>query len=159
MEKNIISDCQWGFTPKRSTTTALLSTIYEWHKDMESVYEVCAVFDLQKAFDSVPHRNLLHVVQNTGLHPILVKWLCSYLIHRSQRVVVDGTASPDVHAASGVPQGSVLGPLLFINSVTYLQLSTGSNLILMLTTSFFTRLSKPYLTTSTCFRHGLNAPA
>ena len=114
--------------------TALLSTIHEWHKDMESGYEVCAVFlDLQKAFDSVPHCDLLHVVQNTGLHPILVKWLCSYLIHRSQRVVVDGTVSPDVHAASGVPQGSVLGPILFllyIKSVTYLQLSTGSNLIL-----------------------------
>ena len=130
-DKNIISDCQWGFTPKRSTTTALLTLT---HMHMEAGYEICAVIlDIKKAFDSVPHRYLLYVVKDTGLHPVLLKWICSYLTNRSQRVVVDGTASSEVHTVSVVPQGSVLGPLLFlmyINSVTYLQLSQGSKLIL-----------------------------
>ena len=89
--------------------------------------------DLQKAFDSVPHRDLLLVVKISGLHPILLKCICSYLTHRSQRVVVDGVASSEVHAISGVPQGSVLGPLLskmYINGITDLKLTTGCKLVL-----------------------------
>ena len=61
---------------------------------IEAGYEICAVFlDIKKSFDSV--------------RPILLKWICSYLTNRSQRVVVDGTASSEVHTVSGVPQGSV----------------------------------------------------
>ena len=103
LEQNIISDNQWGFTSNKSITTALLALTHDWFKHLEAGNEVCVVFlDLQKAFDSVPH---LLVVKNSGLYPILLKWICSYLTDRSQRVVVDGVASSEVHAVSSVPQG------------------------------------------------------
>jgi hypothetical protein len=134
LEQNIISDNQWGFTSNKSTTTALLALTHDWFKHLEEGIEVCVIFlDLQKAFDSVPHRDLLLVVKNSGLHPILLKWICSYLTHRSQGVVVDGVESSEVHAVSGVPQGLVLGPLLFkmyINGITDLKLTTGCKLVL-----------------------------
>ena len=107
---------------------------HEWFRYLEAGIEVCVIFSrVKKAFGSVPHRDLLTVVENTGLHPILLQWICSYLTARPQRVVVDGVSSSEVHAVSGVPQGSVLGPPLFklyINGVTDLRLTTGSKLML-----------------------------
>ena len=73
---------------------------------------------------------LYTVVDNTGLHPILLQWICSYLTARSQRVVVDGVSSSEVHAVSGVPQGSDLGPLLFKLYINGVRLTTGSKLML-----------------------------
>jgi hypothetical protein len=134
MEKNLISDSQWGFVSGRSTTSALLTVIDSWHRHLEAGREICAVFlDLQKAFDSVPHRNLLFVLQQMDVHPTLLKWTCSYLTSRVQRVVVNGATSSEVHAVSGVPQGSVLGPLFFliyINSASDLGFSPGTHITL-----------------------------
>ena len=94
IESSQISDSHWGFLAGRSTTTALLSVIDDWHKHIEAGREICAVFlDLQKAFDTVPHRNLLLVLKQMGLHPTLLKWLCSYLTSQVQRVVVNGATS------------------------------------------------------------------
>ena len=84
---------------------------------MDTGGEVCTVFfDLRKAFDTVPHRvrPLLEKLKQLNLNPILVRWICSYLMGRSQKVVVDGETSETMHVDSGVPLGSVLGPLLFI---------------------------------------------
>ena len=72
------------------------------------------LLDLQKAFDNVPHRHLLKKLEASGVRGEEHEWIRTYLTCRSQRVVIDGRASQEVPVLSGVPQGIVLGPLMFL---------------------------------------------
>ena len=89
-----ISDHQWGFMPGRSTTGAILSAIHDWYGHLDKGADVQAIFfDLQKAFDSVPHGPLIDKLISLNIPTVLISWISSYLYNRKQQVGVSGVNS------------------------------------------------------------------
>ncbi len=111
----ILTSLQSGFIPGDSTTYQLLHTYHTFCNAIDNGKEVRAVFcDISKAFDRVWHKGLLHKLAETGIQGDILKWFKHYLSGRSQRVMVNGESSCWTVIKAGVPQGSVLGPLLFL---------------------------------------------
>jgi hypothetical protein len=112
---NLFNDRQYGFLSERSTADLLTVLFQTWSDALDSGSEVRAIsLDISKAFDKVWHDGLLAKLQSYGISGPLLSWLKDYLSNRSQAVRVDGFMSGSQPISAGVPQGSVLGPTLFL---------------------------------------------
>lgn len=111
----LLNDCQHGFRSGKSTVTQLIQTIHDFSSaidDRKQVDVIC--IDFAKAFDVVNHTKLLFKLRKMGFSDEILNWIGAYLSNRKQAVRIDGSFSATLDVFSGVPQGSVLGPLLFL---------------------------------------------
>ena len=124
---NILSDKQFGFRGGRSAVLQLLNVVDHWSKILDNGGTVDAIYcDFQKAFDTIPHNRLMHLLTFYGLPNPILSWIEDFLTDRLQHVSVNGITSEQFHAPSGVPQGSVLGPVLFIIYINSMILKAGN---------------------------------
>ena len=112
---NYLNNAQHGFRQRRSCETQLINTINDFSNCLNQKGQLDAILlDFSKAFDKVDHEGLILKLQHAGLNKNLLDWSRSFLFNRTQRVVVEGTVSASQPVLSGVPQGTVLGPLFFL---------------------------------------------
>ena len=114
-EHNILVHFQHGFRAGHSCESQLVTTVDDLAKtiDVKGQSDLL-ILDFSKAFDTVPHQRLLHKLSYYGIRGGTHNWISSWLTQRTQRVVIDGESSEEVPVESGVPQGTVLGPLMFL---------------------------------------------
>ena len=156
---NILYDFQFGFRKNHSTILALIEVVDTIYENLDNhEYGIGVYLDLQKAFDTVNHEILLYKLNNCGVRGNVHQWFRSYLTNRQQFTCIGNTFSDLGYIRTGVPQGSVLGPLLFllyINDICYAVPGTKIKLFADDTNLFIFHKNPQCLfsTTSDCLHH------
>ena len=115
LENKILCDNQHGFRKKRSCETQLVSFIDDLAVNLDkNIMTDLVLLDFAKAFDKVNHSSLIKKMVHYGVNPTTTRWVENFLKDRSQNVLLEGLLSEPAPVLSGVPQGTVLGPLLFL---------------------------------------------
>ena len=118
---NLFAKEQHGFRAGRSCTTQLLEFMEEVTEAIDRGEKVDVIhLDSAKVFDMVPHKRLLSKLKGYGIKGKIYDWIKDFLSNRKQRVVIHGKFSNCIHVTSGIHQGSVLGPILFLIFINYL---------------------------------------
>ena len=111
----LLCDTQYGFRQKRSTVDMLSYITQWWNNALDTQEEIRVIaLDIKKAFDRVWHKGLMTKLSSFGIQGDLHSWIASFLANRQQSVVLDGSTSSAKPISAGVPQGSILGPMLFL---------------------------------------------
>ena len=122
---NVLHSTQSGFRPNHSCETALLQMINKFHEAINNGQIIGMVMvDFRKAFDLVDHTLLLKKLRHYKISNETLLWFSSYLLNRKQKVVINNIESTTENIVCGVPQGSILGPLLFLMFINDLPLYT-----------------------------------
>ncbi|BHF76590.1 hypothetical protein SprV_0501968900 [Sparganum proliferum] len=112
---HLLSDLQHGFRQNRPCLSSLLLSTEQWTRALDEDGRVDIIYtDFKKAFDNVPHKRLIYILSEIGIRGRLLTWITDFLTGRSQTVCIEASTSTLTPDLSGVPQGSVLGPLLFL---------------------------------------------